>query len=145
MFKIISSWTKTSPSIIVLKSLLQVDPTCPAELEALLAADCQKPIHSKVHQHSTTHSIPEAKQQGAEGTELVTIVGTLVGVLAASATVIATIFIGCVLFHRAKRPKNQHHWWVIVIIFTLTVLFEVTSFMLAPNPHSISLMTNTLQ
>ena len=116
MFKIISSWAKTSPSVIVLKSLLQVDPTCPTKLETLLAADCQKPVHSKVHQHSTTHSIPQAKENGAKGTELVTIVGTLVGVLAASTTVIATIVIGCALFHRAKRPRNQRHWWVIVII-----------------------------
>ena len=108
MLKIISSWAKTSPSIMVLRSLLQVDPTCPAELETILADDCQKPIHPNNYQHSTTHSISEV-EHGDNAAEILTIVGTLVGVLVA-ATVIATIVIGCVVFHRAKRAKNQGLW-----------------------------------
>ena len=115
MLKIISSWAKTSPSIIVLRSVLQVDPTCPAELETLLDDDCQKPIDSDVYHYSTTHPVPEAEEHGAKATEIVTIVGTLVGILVAAATVIATIVIGCVVFRRVKQSKNQDQWWVIVI------------------------------
>ena len=104
MFKIISSWAKTSPSITVLRSLLQVDPTCPAKLETFQAEGCQQPI-----QQSTTHSISEADERGDNAAEILTIVGTLVGVLVA-ATVIATIVIGCVVYHRAKRAKNHGKW-----------------------------------
>ena len=103
MFKIISSWAKTSPSIIVLRRLLQVDPTCPTELETLLADDCQKPMHSNIYHDSTTLSIPKA-EHGAKVTEIVTI---SVGILVLAATVMATIVIGCVVFHRAKQAKNQ--------------------------------------
>lgn len=104
MFKIISTWAKTSPSIIVLRSLLQVDPTCPTKLESFLANDCQQTL-----QHSTTHSIPEAEEHGDNAAEILTIVGSLVGVLVA-ATVIATIVIGIVVYHRAKRSKNHGSW-----------------------------------
>ena len=104
MFKIISTWAKSSPSIIVLRSLLQIDPTCPTELESFLADDCQQPI-----QHFTTHSIPEVDQSEGNATEMLTIVGTLVGVLVA-ATVISTIVIGCVVYHRAKRAMKHGNW-----------------------------------
>ena len=76
MLHSISRWVKTSPSIVIVKTLLQVDPTCPTELEALLAEDCQNPlIYPTISLHSDTEK--------HENAIIPIISGTAVGVLVA--------------------------------------------------------------
>ena len=112
MLKLISRWTKTSPSIVVVRTLLQIDPTCPTELEALLADDCQKPlIHSNIPLHSV--ATPSGPDRGTEKlgdipSGIVSIIGTSVGVLVAL-TIIVIIIIGCVVL-KAKRARTHENW-----------------------------------
>ena len=106
MLRLISSWAKDSPSIVALRTLLQVDPTCPTEFEMLLADDCQRPTHSAIRLYSTTPSGPDS-----EGHEMgvVTIIGGAVGGLV-TIVVIAVIAIGCVVFCKTKQAKARDHW-----------------------------------
>ena len=104
MLHLISKWVETSPSIIVARTLLKVDPTCPTELETLLADDCQKASVA-------TPFGPDAEQQGDNSSGIIPIIGTAVGLLVAL-TLILVIVIGCVVLYRAKfkRAKIHENW-----------------------------------
>ena len=105
---LISRWVKTSPSIVVLRTLLQLDPTCPTELEALLADDCQKPlIHSNVPTVSPSH--PDTEKHGNDVSGIIPIIGTAVGVLVV-AIIIVIIITGCVVLYKAKRTNTLENW-----------------------------------
>ena len=105
---LISRWVETSPSIIVVRTLLQVDPTCPTELEALLANDCQKP--SNISVSVATPPVMDAEKQGDnKSLGIVPIFGTAVGLLV-TLMIILIIIIGCVVLHKAKRAKTHESW-----------------------------------
>ena len=102
MLHLISKWVKTSPSVIVLRTLLQLDPSCPTELETLLSDDCQSPLnHSKILLYST--AAPSHTDTDKLGNVLVGIIGATVGVLVAM-TIMVIIIIGCILvFYKSKQ------------------------------------------
>lgn len=85
-----------------------MDPTCPTELETLLAEDCQKPLLPSI----ATPPGPDAEQQGDNNSSgIVPIIGTAVGLIVAL-MVILIIVIGCVVLYKAKfkRAKNHENW-----------------------------------
>ena len=105
---LISRWVETSPSIVVVRTLLQVDPTCPTELEALLANDCQKP--SNISESVATPPGMDAEKHGDNiSSGIVPIIGTAVGLLV-TLIIIMIIVIGCVVLHKAKRVKTHESW-----------------------------------
>lgn len=109
---LIKKWVETSPSIIVTRTLLKVDPTCPTELETLLADDCQKPI---IHSNTSvaTPPGPDTEKQGDNNSSgIVSIItGTAVGLLVLL-TLVLIIVIGCVVLYKAKfkRDKTHDNW-----------------------------------
>ena len=99
---LISRWVETSPSIVVVRTLLQVDPTCPTELEALLANDCQKPSNISV----ATPPDPDAEKRDNNSSGIIVpIIGTAVGLLV-TLIIIMIIVIGCVVLHKAKIHES---------------------------------------
>lgn len=99
MLHFISRWVKTSPSIIIVKTLLQVDPTCPTELETLLAEDCQNPlIYPNISLHPDT--------ENHESVNIPIISGTAVGVLVAVTVMVITV-IGCIMYYKARRTNTR--------------------------------------
>ena len=99
MLHFISTWVKSSPSIIIVKTLLEVDPTCPTELETLLADDCQNLlIFPNVSLHPDT--------ENHESAIIPIISGTTVGVLVAMTIMVITI-IGCIMLYKAKRTNSR--------------------------------------
>lgn len=103
MLHFISRWARTSPSVVIVKTLLQVDPTCPTELEILLADDCQNPlIYSTVLLHP--NSVTEKR-----GNIIIPIIsGTVLGVLVA-VTIIVISIIGCVVLCKAKQTNTHRN------------------------------------
>lgn len=107
MLHLISKWVKTSPSIIVSRTVLKVDPTCPTELETLLADDCQKPIiHSASPTSVATPTGPDTENRSDNNSSgiMSTITGTAVGLLVVL-ILIPIIVIGCVVLYKTKFKR----------------------------------------
>ena len=112
MLQLISRWVENSPSIVIVRTLLQLDPTCPTELETLLADDCQKPsIHSNISVAAPPGPTAEIQGDYNSSSGIVPVIGTVVGLLV-TLIMILIIVIGCVLLYKAKfkRPKIHENW-----------------------------------
>ena len=109
-----SSWVKSGPSLTVSGSVLNVDPTCPAEVESLTDEDCEI-TNSSLHTRSR------------KPTKL--LAGVLSGSLVVIMIITATVVLISVLGVRRRMDSialKMEYVYKIVMIITCTLYYSLT-------------------